>query len=79
MSKKIRQRIDGNGTVSTFTTGHPRGYAGNFDVAITSPPRHFKKSTEMTVEFGDGSYLQLDGRQARTLSEVLSRHFEEVE
>lgn len=77
MSKRIKQK-NVNGTVVTRTTGDPRGTLPNFDVSVVSHPRQSKKATEMTVDL-DCVEVSLDGRQARTLYEVLSRHFEEVD
>ena len=79
MSKKINQNKSSNGTVTTYTTGSPRGDLPNFDVQITSPPRRFKEPTEMTVSIGSLFSIKLDGRQARTLNEVLNRHFKKVQ
>lgn len=79
MSKRINQRINQNGTINTFTNGRTEGNLPNFDVFVETPPRNFKKSTEMLVSIGNGLTLNLDGRQARTLNEVLSRHFDQVD
>jgi hypothetical protein len=79
MSRKIKQNKRSNGTVRTFTTGKVEGKLPNFDVEVTSPPRRFKESTEMSITIGDKFSFVLDGRQARTLNEVLSRHFDQVQ
>ena len=79
MCKRINQKRNSNGTIKTFTTGRPEGSLPNFDVNITSPPRHFKEPTEMTFSVGNKLSITLDGRQARTLNEVLNRHFEKVQ
>ncbi len=78
MSKRITQRVNTNGFVETRTTGVPQGDRPNFDVEVVSPPSHYHQATTATVRFGNNE-LRLDGRQARTLSEVLSRHFEEMD
>lgn len=77
--KRITQKVLDNGAVLTRTVGEPEGELTNFNVSLlTQPPTH-KKATEFTVEMDGGLCLKLDGRRARTLREVLNRHFDAVE
>jgi hypothetical protein len=80
MCKRINQTFE-SGKITTFTTGNPQGSLPNFDVTISSPAHGQHRSTDMTIEFEQGGRrrrLSFNGRNARTLYEVLSRHFEEV-
>ena len=83
MCKRINQNIK-NGKIRTFTTGTPQGTLPNFDVSITSgeSPRSHRR-TELKLDFmndnGKRSRFTLNGRNARTLYEVLSRHFSEFD
>ena len=81
MSKRIKQNFVDR-RVTTFTTGTPRGNLPNFDVSITSPENVSQhRPTELTLKFvsgGKNRTLVFDGRQSRTLYEVLSRHFEQL-
>ncbi len=82
MSKRLQQREREDGTVVTRTSGQPRGDMPSFDVEVATPPRRSKKGTELAIRFrnNDGRQfrLTLNGRQARTLREVLDRHFDRV-
>jgi hypothetical protein len=80
MSKRINQQFE-NGRVNTFTTGNPRGSLPNFDVSISSPANGQHRPTELSFDFEQGGRRRkftLNGRNSRTLYEVLSRHFSEV-
>lgn len=77
MCKRIKQDFF-DGKVNTFTTGQPRGGLPNFDVSVLSPSHGQHRATELRLDFvrnGRRQRLDFDGRQARTLFEVLSRHF----
>lgn len=77
MCKRIKQNYN-NGRANTFTTGQPRGDRPNFDVSVSSPSNGQHRSTELRLDFFQGGKrrrLTFDGRQARTLHEVLDRHF----
>lgn len=77
MCKRIKQNTS-NRRVKTFTTGQPRGDRPNFDVSISSPADGQHRATELRLDFFQGGKrrrLTFDGRQARTLNEVLNRHF----
>lgn len=78
MSKRIRQNTD-NGNVFTRTTGTPRGSFPNFDVEVFSPSAVSKKGAEMTIQFEGKNAINFDGRQIKTLYNVLSKHFNEFE
>ncbi len=78
MSKRIKQQIE-SGNVRTLTTGTPRGNLPNFDVEVFSPAISNKKSAEMTVKFEGKRAINFDGRQIKTLFDVLTRHFDEFE
>lgn len=77
--KRIEQKVMDDGTVSTRTRGTPQGDLTNFDVSLTTRPTHHKKATEFVVELSEHVKLELTGRQAKTLREVLNRHFETVD
>jgi len=84
MSKRLRQTTQNDGTFVTRTSGQPRGNMPSFDVEVRSAPSAHKKGTELTVRFRnerDGKQYRVtfNGRQARTLREVLDRHFSEQE
>ncbi len=81
MSKRIKQNYTDR-SVNTFTTGQPRGSLPNFDVSITTPDKSQHRPTELHLDFFQGGKrrrLNFDGRQARTLHEVLNRHFSQVD
>lgn len=81
MGKRIKQTFN-NGRVSTFTTGTARGNLPNFDVSIISPANGQHRKTEFdvsTYQSGKRRKFRLNGRQARTVYEVLSRHFNEID
>ena len=78
MSKRIKQSVD-NGNVHTQTSGNPRGSLPNFDVEIFSPATSNKKGAEMTVNFEGRRPIRFDGRQIKTVFEVLARHFDTFE
>lgn len=78
MSKRIKQTVD-NGNVRTLTSGNARGSLPNFDVEIFSPALSNKKGAEMTINFEGRRPIKLDGRQIKTVFEVLSRHFDTFE
>jgi hypothetical protein len=77
MSKKIRQNDFGN-RVRTFTTGRPEGDRPDFNVFMESSPRYYKKGAELVIEH-NGEEFEFDGRHARTIYDVLSRHYEAVD
>ena len=76
MCKRINQYVE-NGRVNTSTTGFPQGGRPNFDVKIESPAFGQHRSTMLTVDVG--FEMEFDGRQARTLYDVLERHFKQVD
>lgn len=80
--KRIEQR-ESRGRVITNTTGNPEGTRPNFDVIVNSPANGQHRPSFMNVEVQNenGSFIsfQFDGRQTRTLYEVLFRHFERVD
>jgi len=81
MSKRINQNTE-SGSVNTFTTGTPRGSLPNFDVNITSPDSGRHRPTELSINYeqnGRRRTVSFDGRNARTLYEVLVRHFDVVD
>ena len=78
MSKRIKQTVD-SGNVHTRTSGVARGNIPNFDVEIFSPALTNKKGAEMTIDFEGRKSIKLDGRQIKTVFEVLSRHFDMFE
>lgn len=78
MCKRIKQNLN-NKMAKTFTTGQPQGNLPNFDVSLTTPSNGQHRPTELRLDFVQGGKrrrLTFDGRQARTLHEVLNRHFE---
>lgn len=77
--KRITQKVLENGAVLTKTVGEPEGELTDFNVSLLSQPVTHKKATEFTVEMDGGVSLRLDGRRAKTLREVLNRHFERVD
>lgn len=76
--KRIQQKVKDNGTVETYTQGNPQGSLDSFDVRLVTSPTHHKQATEFVLELADSVTLQLDGRKARTLLEVLNRHYDAV-
>lgn len=81
MSKRIKQTISEN-RIDTYTTGNPRGNLPNFDVNVTSFNPEFKKATEFNISYfqsGKRRVAKLDGRQARTIYDILDRHFAELD
>lgn len=81
MSKRINQRFENN-SVNTYTTGTPRGNLPNFDVMVTSYSQSQHRPTTLSLDFeqkGKKYNFDFDGRNARTLYEVLTRHFEQVD
>lgn len=81
MSKRIKQEYNSR-NVQTFTSGQPRGKLPNFDVSIVSYNKDQHLPTELRLDFFQGGKRRrqsFDGRQARTLFEVLSRHFNQID
>jgi len=69
-SASIKTRYDRTGKLRTETTGRNAGV----NVAVSTNERN--DSTMLYVDFPDGSVAQFDGRSARTLFRVLSRHYD---
>lgn len=82
MSKRIKQQFN-NGRIRTFTTGNPRGNLPNFDVSVSSPAFGQHRPTKTTIDFVDDNgvtrNISFNGRQTRSLYEIFSRHFDQID
>lgn len=78
MSKRIKQSVE-NGSVRTRTSGSPRGDMPNFDVDVFSPATASKKGAVMTLKLEGRKPITLNGRQLKTVRELLDLHFETFE
>jgi len=69
----IKNRIDRTGKLRTETT---RRDPGAFNAAVSTNKRN--NSTKMYVDLPDGSYIELNGHEARTLYRLLDEHYNET-
>ena len=69
----IRTRVTRNKKIRTETY---RRDDGSINVAATLDPS--SNSTRLYVDLPDGTYLTLNGREARTVYRVLQRHYNDT-
>lgn len=68
---RIVSRVSRNGKLRTETR---RRDSGSANMAVSTDPN--TKATNLFIDFEDGDYVKLTGRQARTLYRVLQAHYE---
>lgn len=68
---RIVSRVSRNGKLRTETRRRDFGAA---NVAVTTDPN--SKATRLFIDFENGEYINLSGRQARTIYRVLQAHYE---